>query len=626
VKAGLEVHQQLATRKLFCACPSELSELASAVVERRLRATGGERVAVDPAAAFQSARSLVYRYEVVPSASCLVELDEEPPHMLNPEALEVALTMALLLRARPLDEIEVMRKIVVDGSNTSGFQRTTLIAVDGSLEVDGRTYSIPTVCLEEDAARKTGESDGGAVYRLDRLGIPLIEIATGPEITRPEEAQAVAAEIGALLRSTGRVRRGVGTIREDLNVSTEGGTRIEIKGVQELRLIHRYVELEDERQRTFLELRDRLRASGASAPAEAVVDLAEVARRAATGPLQGAVRANGAVLGLRLPGYAGHLGSGRTHPVRLGRELADYARTAGVGGILHSDEGSLPGVDAEMREEIRRRLHLEERDAFVIVAAPSLEVGELALERVRERAAWALEGIPPETRDPLPDGRTRYSRPLPGRDRMYPETDVPPVVVSDSELDRLRAHLPPSPREERERLRKDHGLNAELARRLQDEGAIAEFEALVARGHAPATVARLLAQELPTALAAAPGPLRPVPVEVLDETLAAVERREFAKEGIAAVLERIVQHGESVAEAIRSTGLAGGGSVDLDRVVAEVVRRNEALVRERGLEALSPLMGDVMREVRGRRDGKEVAEALRRALRQTVGSSASSAA
>ena len=197
MKAGLEVHQQLATTKLFCPCPSELSEQVEGTVQRRLRATGGELRALDPAAAFESSRGLSFVYEIVPT-TCLVELDEEPPHAINAEALDVALTVALLLHATPIDEILVMRKLVVDGSNTSGFQRTALVAVDGWVEVGGRRVSIDTICLEEDAARKVSETGGEVRYRLDRLGIPLVEVATGPDLTSPEQVREVAQAIGAL--------------------------------------------------------------------------------------------------------------------------------------------------------------------------------------------------------------------------------------------------------------------------------------------------------------------------------------------------------------------------------------------------------------------------------------------
>ncbi|MCI4346744.1 MAG: Glu-tRNA(Gln) amidotransferase GatDE subunit E, partial [Thermoplasmata archaeon] len=268
MKAGLEVHQQLATGKLFCRCPVELTETVTGTVLRRLRPTGGETEAVDPAVAFEAARGLLFRYETTPS-SCLVEMDEEPPGALDPAALEVALTVALLLHARPVDEVQVMRKIVIDGSNTSGFQRTTLIATDGWIELRGKRFTIATVCLEEDAARKVGEGNGESRFRLDRLGVPLVEVATGPEISSAQEARELAEEIGLLLRATRRVRRGIGTIREDLNVSVPGGTRVEIKGVQELRLLPKYLESERERQELLLSVQRSLLERGAPTPPDA---------------------------------------------------------------------------------------------------------------------------------------------------------------------------------------------------------------------------------------------------------------------------------------------------------------------------------------------------------------------
>jgi len=496
VRAGLEVHQQLDVGKLFCSCPSELSEEVRGVFVRRLRPARGEETRVDAATEFQAARGLAYRYEVSP-ASCLVEMDEEPPHPLNPAALDVALTLALLLDARPVDEIEVMRKIVVDGSNTSGFQRTALVAVDGRLEVGGRSVSILSICLEEDAARKVKESATEVTYRLDRLGIPLVEIATGPEIGSGAQAREVAEELGALLRSTRRTRRGIGSIREDLNVSAEGGQRIEIKGVQELRKIQEYVEREVARQETLLAVRDELRRRSARAPASEVADVSERIRAPTTGPLSAPARRGGPVLALRLPGFAGLLAAPGRSEERLGRELADQARAAGLKGLLHSDELPGYGLDEATVASLRESLGLGRDDAFVLVADPQRSRAEEALRRVAARAAAALEGIPGETRDPLPDGRTRYSRPLPGRDRMYPETDIAPIAVTAEHLARLGEALPERPGALRERLARETRLAPEVVRQLVAGDHIAALEELVGKGHTPALVARLLIQDLP---------------------------------------------------------------------------------------------------------------------------------
>ncbi len=614
MKAGLEIHQQLATGKLFCDCPTELSEETGLVVLRELRATGGENGAVDAAAAFQASRGLRYRYESGP-ANCLVELDEEPPHALNQEAVDVALTVARLLHARPIDEVEVMRKIVVDGSNTSGFQRTALVAVGGHLDLGPKRYSIQSICLEEDAARKVSEKAGEITYRLDRLGIPLIEIATGPDVTSGPEAREVAEEIGSLLRSTGRVRRGIGTIREDLNVSTSGGARVEIKGVQELRLIQRYVEAEEVRQRTLLAVRDHLKARGARVPDDPPVDVADLLLGRLEGPAAELLKRHQTALAIGLPGFAGYLKPPGEEAERLGRELADRARARGVRGILHSDELPGSGIDAATLEAIQRRLGLSPEDAFVFVVASSVERARAALAAVRERAREALEGIPGETRDPLPDGRTRYSRPLPGRDRMYPETDVPPVPITEERLRRIEATLPETREARRQRLEREYHLHAEAIRQLERTGNVPLFEALVHRGHPPGVVARLLTQDFAEAEAAlTEAPAVDLEEPTLDSILAGVRSGAFSKEGIAPVLRELLKGAPTVEEAARRAGVSGLSRPELERLAEKVVRANAGLLADRGNAAFSALMGDLMREVRGRRDGKEVAEVLQAAI------------
>ncbi len=553
MKVGLEVHQQLATAKLFCRCPSELTDRTDASFVRSLRPAGGEERTVDAAATFQASRGLAYRYESGPS-NCLVESDEEPPRPINDEALDVALTVALLLRARPVDEIQVMRKIVVDGSNTTGFQRTALVAVDGVLEVGGRRHEVLSVCLEEDAARRVGGGEPEVAYRLDRLGIPLVEVATGPTIASGAEAREVAQEIGALLRATRRVRRGIGTVREDLNVSADGGHRVEIKGVQELRKIGEYVDREEARQRLLLEIRGELERRGARAEPEAVEVAGELAD-AGDGPIASALRHGGTVLALRLPGFAGLLGPRPGTDERFGRELAEQARAAGLGGIVHSDELPAYGLTDEHVRRLRARLGSADADAFVLVADRSPDRARRAFAHVAARAAHARVGVPGETRDPLPDGRSRYSRPLPGRDRMYPETDVPPVPVTAARLARLEQALPERPGATLARLEREHRLAAELARQIVYGGEVDRFEELTARGHAGPLVARLLIQELPAVAVPAGAPAFDPPLATLDRLLAAVGSGAIAKEGLAPVLAALARGAPEVDAAIRDAGL-----------------------------------------------------------------------
>jgi len=249
-KCGLEIHQQLEMKKLFCDCPSLVNDPnePDIVLKRRLRASMGELGEIDEAAKFEQSKNKEFIYEACSSSSCLVEYDEEPIKPINKEALEAALELALLLNMESVDEVHVMRKVVVDGSNVSGFQRTMLIATGGYVETSKGKVRIDTLCLEEEAAKKINTTEKTVTYRLDRLGVPLLEITTAPDIVEGEHAKEVASILGMILRSTGRVKRGIGSIRQDINLSIKGFPRIELKGFQDLRNIPKVIENEVKRQ------------------------------------------------------------------------------------------------------------------------------------------------------------------------------------------------------------------------------------------------------------------------------------------------------------------------------------------------------------------------------------------
>ncbi|MBO7205959.1 MAG: Glu-tRNA(Gln) amidotransferase subunit GatE, partial [Candidatus Methanomethylophilaceae archaeon] len=443
---GIEIHQQLDTKKLFCSCDSHLCEEGHGSIYRRLRPTTSEMGEIDRAALAQFQRNLGYRYQSCEGTSCLVELDEEPPHDTNAEALATTLTFSEMMNARVVDEIHFMRKIVVDGSNTSGFQRTALVAMNGSLDVNGRDISILSICLEEDACRKVETTDAEVTYRTDRLGIPLIEIATGPDMHDPEEVMEVALRIGTLLRATRRVKRGIGTIREDLNISVPGGARIEIKGVQELRLLPLFVENEMKRQNMLIRVKEILLERGTVPAAFEPVDVTDIFKTSASKVIKGALSDKGKVITVRLPGFKGVM-NGENGTLRLGAEMAQRARTKGVKGIFHSDELPNYGIEPEFVDQLRDFLGMNgEFDAFAICAAKEKKAKD-ALEMAVIRANEALVGVPEETRDPLPDGTSKYSRPLPGAARMYPETDVPPITITAERMQNVRDNLPELPEE-----------------------------------------------------------------------------------------------------------------------------------------------------------------------------------
>jgi len=252
-KAGLEIHQQLEGNKLFCDCATVIrKDKPNHTVRRELRAAAGETGEVDIAAAHEQAKKKYFNYQGYKDTTCLVELDEEPPHPVNQEALKIGLQVAKLLNCEIVDEIQFMRKTVVDGSNTSGFQRTALIGMDGWIEVDGKKITVPTVCLEEEACQIIERTNDYDTYNLSRLGIPLVEIATGPDIKSPEECKETAAKLGMILRSVPGMKRGIGTIRQDVNISIKSGERVEIKGFQEIKSIPKVIEKETERHLEIL--------------------------------------------------------------------------------------------------------------------------------------------------------------------------------------------------------------------------------------------------------------------------------------------------------------------------------------------------------------------------------------
>lgn len=602
LKVGLEIHQQLATRKLFCSCASALVDDPGGLrFRRRLRPTQSELGEVDAAAIEEAKRHLTFVYEATPN-SCLVEADEEPPHTPNGESLDIALEIALLLNAAVVQEVDFMRKIVIDGSNTSGFQRSALVALDGHLDVNGKRIGVPSLLLEEDAARKLGEAEGEVVYRLDRLGIPLVEIATTPNIETPEEAREVALAFGSLLRATRKVMRGIGTIREDLNVSIQRGSRIEIKGVQDLRLIATFVEKEVERQRLLLEVAAELKKRGVrSVPSEAR-DLTPYFKDTASKVVSSALKKGGVVLGWPLPGFAGLLKG------KLGPELAAHARIAGVGGIFHSDELPNYGIGPAEIEAVRKGLRLGPTDAFVLVAEDEGKARR-AIEEMIPRAAAAIEGVPPETREPHPDGTTAYSRPLPGKARMYPETDVPPVRVTRERLDRIREHLPERPDVTVNRLAREYGVHEQQARQLVQEGVDDLFE-IIAREFGEA---KLVASVLLYTF----GELRreslnvdEIPVDHLRELFSLLKAGRFAKEAMPDILREMARRNVRATEAISSLGVTGLTRAELESMVDSVFDESADLIRTRGEAAEKALMGRVMERVRGGADGKVVSEVV----------------
>ncbi len=605
---GIEIHQQLDTKKLFCSCDSHLSEEGHGSCYRRLRPTTSEMGEIDRAALAQFQRNLGYRYQSAPGVSCLVELDEEPPHETNSEALATTLTFSEMMKARVVDEIHFMRKIVVDGSNTSGFQRTALISMNGTVDVNGKDISILSICLEEDACRKVETTDAEITYRLDRLGIPLIEVATGPDMHDPEEVMEVALRIGTLLRATRKVKRGIGTIREDLNISVPGGARIEIKGVQELRLLPLYVQNEMNRQNMLIRIKGILEERGTKPATFEPVDVTDIFKDCESKVIKGALNDKGRVIAVRLPGFKGVM-NGDSGKLRLGSEMAQRARTKGVKGIFHSDELPNYGIEQSYVDSLRDFLGMNgEYDAFVICAAREKKAVD-ALQMAVERANEAMVGVPEETRDPLPDGTSKYSRPLPGAARMYPETDVPPINIPKSRMEEVRNNLPELPEEIEARLVKQYGINPQQARQMVRQDHTDLFEKVCqidGMASIAATTFLNTYGELETA---------GVDTSAFDEDrILAVFRMlsesKFAKEALPAILKEMGTSGCDAEKAVKKLGLESVDESEAIAIIAKIVNERADFVREKGMGAVGGLMGPVMGALRGKLDGKRANEIL----------------
>lgn len=622
LKVGLEIHQQLnVNSKLFCSCPPELfKEEPEITFLRRLRPTQSELGQVDPAAYFEFQKGVKILYEANLKSSCLVEMDEEPPHPINIDAVGVVLTASLMMNMQPVDEVHVMRKTVIDGSNTTGFQRTAIIALDGWIKVGEKIIPMQASSLEEDAARKTGTQDEGKTirYRIDRLGIPLIEVATAPVIYSPQEAQEVAFAIGRILRDTGKVMRGLGTIRQDLNVSLPNGALIEIKGVQELELISTVVDYEVQRQLGLISVKEELAKRGITADSlkQEFVDVSNIFTNTKSKVIRKAIDRKQKVLAVKLPKFAGLLARQLMPDFRVGTELSDRAKFWGrVGGIFHTDEMPNYGITSEEVEAVRSAVNAIADDAVVFVADTAENVQD-ALKAVVERAQELTVGVPAETRTAKDDGTTRYMRPRPGAARMYPETDIPPQPITDNLVEDIKAHLPEPADKKLARLAKQYGLNEKLARQIIDSEYSSLFETIVNEsGVAASTIAAFLTESL-KALKRDGIIIDNVSDEQIQAIFIAVGSGNLAKEATAEVFTWLSKNeGKTVREATSALGLKMFTEADLAPIIDRIIAANQPQIQKLGKNAFGMLMGAAMKEVRGKANPELVSKLLKERLK-----------
>lgn len=604
LKCGIEIHQMLDTHKLFCSCPSVLrDDKPDVIVKRQLRAVAGETGDIDVAAKHEMEKSSYFVYEAYSDTTCLVELDEEPPHPMNTEALSIVMQVSKMLNAHIVDEVQVMRKTVVNGSNTSGFQRTALVSINGTIDIDSKQVGIANISIEEDAAKEIEKGVDNdrrrfVVFRLDRLGIPLIEIGTDPDITSPEMCKATAEKIGMILRSTGNVTRGLGTIRQDVNVSIKEGARIEIKGAQDLKMIPTLVDNEARRQLVLVEVMKELHKRAPLIDKSKSKDLTSIFNDTECKFVNSAIKNGSVVLAFILPGFSGLLGKETQPGKRIGTELSDYAKVkTGIGGIIHSDE-NLTKYKFSIDEinSLKKELAIEEHDAFAIIITEE-ETAKRAMNIVIERAKEFMHGVPKEVRKANPDGTTTYMRPMPGAARMYPETDIPPIRPDVS-----RIEMPELLTEKKERFKEKHKLAEDLARDLSKSGKHDLFEGFVSRfmNVKPAFIAETMIS-LPKTLR------RKYKV---DETL--LTDTDF--ENIFSMLNEGKITKDSVDEIM--VAMCNGETIDYSKYAAlsdsELEKEIQQILSENKNLEFKMLVGKVMNTLKGKAEGRKIMELLKK--------------
>ena len=616
LKVGLEIHQQLASKnKLFCDCKIIESNEYDFTFKRNLRPTQSEMGSYDQAALFESKKIKTVKYQSSKNANCLIESDEEPPRTVNNEALELVLTISLALNCTIEDELHIMRKIVIDGSNTTGFQRTILVGRNGFLEVEGIRVGIQSVCLEEDAARIISEDkkeDENKAYSLDRLGIPLIEIALEPISNSPIFVTNVAQTVGRLLRSTKKVTRGLGSIRQDVNISTEDGPVVEVKGVQQLSQLPLVIEYERKRQDALNQIANELkkRDIDESSFIDNVTDVTQLLSKSSSKVVKKILTGDSRFTAFVLRRFKGILSFEPYPGIRLGKELGDLVKVYGIGGIFHSDELPNYGITTGDVESISDVLRMDKNDAFVLIGGPTKSLNTVLLE-LFTRIKKGFSGIVPETRSARLDGVTVFSRPKPGSSRMYPETDIPYISIDEGKLKQLSQDTPQQWNEIIDQICKKYNINKTLAENIFDSKYFSLFEKIVSHtSTSPSFVISKLTEDL-VSMEREGYDSSILSEDVLFCLFTELDNSRITKESIPLVIEKLLKNESmDVDEIISSFGTESISEEYVDQTISRIIHENSKVISQKGLDSVGLLMGRCMEVLRGKIDGEKVNKKL----------------
>jgi glutamyl-tRNA(Gln) amidotransferase subunit E len=634
--SGLEVHQQLLTDlKMFCRCPARrYTTTHDGEVLRHMRPTLSELGEYDGTALmeFKTKKNIIYLLHK--ENVCTYEMDDTPPFLVNQDAVDAAIEQCLMLGCDIVDEVHIARKQYLDGSIPTGFQRTAIVGVNGRLPFRGRELSILQVSVEEDSCREVSDEGHLIVWRTDRLGMPLIETVTGPDLKTPDEVADAILLVGRVCRSTGHVRVGMGASRQDVNVSVRGGRRVEIKGVPKAGWAPALVHGEAIRQVNLLKLRDELVRRGFTTPDSIGVESADVTSIFAASDAtflrvegwekyaRDEKRRPGFELGsgkftvraIRVKGLGGTLAWPTQPDCIFAHELAGRVRViAGLDErpiLLHSEKW--PDYHRSLQELRRVRAHLKcnPEDGIVLVWGPD-EDTMTAVSEVRLRYIDAIDGIPNETRQPFEDGSTDFERILPGPDRMYPDTDSPPSRVTRERVERLQAALAPRPWD-REARYAAAGVPASTAHFLIRRGGARLVDKVAASCRARVKDACLLFGERLKGLRRAGVAVDLVPDERWCELFEAVAERPVLWEAWEPVVRAMAATpGRAVSAVVADLALGRPPERWQERVAHTVAEAARRLYRPGADRLFRFSMGLAMRELRGRVPALEVADAVR---------------
>ena len=615
LKVGLEIHQQLASStKLFCRCNGFHDTGNEIYFNRILRPTQSELGKTDPAALFESRKAKKMNYIANTNTSCLVEADEEPPQEISQEALDIALTISYLLNSEPVDEIHVMRKLVIDGSNTTGFQRTVIIATGGELQVEDISIPVLAISLEEDASRIIEKNEDKSTYSLDRLSIPLIEITLAPMKFKEEETEKIALTLGRLMRTTGKVARGIGTIRQDVNISIDGENIIEVKGVQQLDMLTSIIEFENDRQINLVNIKNELLKRGLNKDnfTTKSIEVSNIFKNTDSKLIKKVIQANGKIMAIKAQKFKGLIGQEKQKGTRLGRDVSSLVRFFGYGGIFHSDELPNYGITEDECRNVNGILKNQENDGFIILTGRSDNM-EIAVKSIENRLKQCLIGIPAETRTPTEEGMTNFMRPRPGSARMYPETDIIPVRITDEKRYQIKETLPESYDRQINNY-KQIGLNDKLSIQIFDSKYKSLFEKLVKEIDLPPNF--IAAQLTETLINLSRNDVDISKIKDIDLEIIFVEIQNgvIAKESFEKIIQDICNNEMKLNDIITKMKENILSDQDIERIIKEIIILKKDVIEEKGQESFSILMGEAMKKLRGKVDGKKVSDKIRELL------------